>query len=103
MLLGEQLHGIVSSAAATVLLTGRTHPVWLVAYVIAIAIGLAALRFAWVFVSLRSVLFQGRVISSDSIAATAFAPDSVPSDVPIRSGWRLVTVMSLAGDRKSVV
>ena len=36
---------------------------------------------------------------SDPVAATALAPDSVPSDVPVRSCWRLVTVRSLAGVR----
>ena len=102
VLLGEQLRGIASSAAATVQLTGHTHPLWLGVYVVAIALGLAALRFAWVFVSLRSVLFQSRVGTSDSVAAAARAPDIVPSDVPVRSGWRLVTVMSLAGVRGAV-
>ena len=102
VLLGEQLHGIASTAAATVQLTGHTHPSWLAVYVIAITLGLAALRFAWVFVSLRLVLFQGRVVTNESVAATAFAQDIAPSGGAVRSGWRLVSVMSLAGVRGAV-
>ncbi|CAN5604253.1 Na+/H+ antiporter [soil metagenome] len=81
VLLGEQLHGIVSGASATVLLTGHSHPAWLVAYVVAITGGLAALRFVWVLVSLR----LGGMRSSAS-----------------PGNWRLVAVMSLAGVRGAV-
>ena len=102
VLLGEQLHGIASSAAATVRLTGHTHPVWLVVYVIAITLGLATLRFAWVFVSLRLVLFHSRMATNDSVAAPGRAPEIAPARPPVRSGWRLVSVMSLAGVRGAV-
>ena len=81
VLLGEQLHGITSGAAATVRLTGHDHPAWLVAYVLAITLGLATLRFAWVLVSLRLGELRGRA--------------------PVRH-WRHVGVMSLAGVRGAV-
>ena len=77
VLLGEQLPGIAAGAAATVQLTGHAHPAWLIAYVLAITLCLALLRFAWVMVSLRA-------------GASG------------RPGWRLVTVMSLAGVRGAV-
>ncbi|MEP7100432.1 MAG: Na+/H+ antiporter, partial [Burkholderiales bacterium] len=77
VLLGEQLPGIAAGAAATVQLTGHAHPAWLIAYVLAITLGLALLRFAWVMVSLRA-------------------------GAPGRPSWRLVTVMSLAGVRGAV-
>ena len=90
VLLGEQLHAITLGAATTAQLTGHTHPGWLAFYVIAITHGLAALRFAWVFVSLRLVLYRSRA-------------DALPAGgVPARPGWRLVTVMSLAGVRGAV-
>lgn len=102
VLLGEQLHGIVSGATTTVQLIGHANPVWLVVYVIAIALALAALRFAWVFVSLRLLLFQSRAATDESVAASLLAAEIAPAGAPVRSGWRLVTVMSLAGVRGAV-
>lgn len=90
VLLGEQLHGIVAGASTTVRLTGHTHPAWLLVYVIAITLGLAALRFAWVMVSLWLRPFHPR------------APAIEPGSSPGRPGWRLVAVMSLAGVRGAV-
>lgn len=60
VLLGEQLPGIVGSAGQTVLLTNHSNPWWLGAYVLAIMAALAALRFAWVWVSFRLTLFRTR-------------------------------------------
>ena len=94
VLLGEQLHGILAGAARTVQFTGHASPWWLVGYVIAITLGLAALRFAWVLVSLRLGLFHR------SAADTSRA--GLQGEPPVRPGWRLVTVMSLAGVRGAV-
>ncbi len=102
VLLGEQLHGIVSSAATTVQFTGHSHPMWLAVYVMAITLGLAALRFAWVFVSLRLVLFHSRVAMNVSPSGSTRGPSIASAVAPVRSGWRLVTVMSLAGVRGAV-
>jgi len=46
VLLGEQLPSILGPAAETVRLTGHHEPWWLLVYVLAINIGLVALRFA---------------------------------------------------------
>ena len=78
VLLGEQLHGIASSAAATVRLTRHDQPAWLIAYVLAITLVRTALRFAWVLVSLRLRELRGRP--------------------PVRH-WRRVGVISLASVR----
>src|SRR3546814_3914672 len=53
VLLGEQLPAILAGAKETVTLTGHSAPWWLGIYVIATVAGLAALRFIWVWVSLK--------------------------------------------------
>jgi CPA1 family monovalent cation:H+ antiporter len=58
VLFGEQLPSIVSGAARIVTETGHLHPIWLLVYVIAINVALMALRFAWVWISLRFTLFR---------------------------------------------
>ncbi|WP_454887589.1 Na+/H+ antiporter [Sphingomonas oryzagri] len=60
VLLGEQLPTILSRALRTVEISGRGNAWWLLAYVAAITIGLALLRFAWVWGSLRLTLFRKR-------------------------------------------
>ena len=75
---------------------------WLAGYVIAITLVLATLRFAWLFVSLRSVLFHGRVATNEPTATSALTLAVSPAGAPVRSGWRRVTVMSLAGVRGAV-
>lgn len=86
VLLGEQLPGIISGAAKVVSETGHLDPIWLVFYVIAINVALAALRLVWVWVSLRFTLFRaarkGQVIQKPS--------------------WRLVVATSLAGVRGAI-
>ena len=98
VLLGEQLHGIVAAAATTVTLTGHTHPAWLVAYVLAISLGLAVLRSLWVYVSLRLTLFRSR----ESRGKPGRIPVAAPTGPPVRLGARLVAVMTLAGVRGAV-
>ncbi|WP_420136936.1 Na+/H+ antiporter [Sphingomonas sp.] len=85
VLLGEQLPAIVEKASETVKVTGHSNPWWLAAYVLAIMVALAALRFAWVWVSFRLTLLRRR------------------ADVPFRSpDWRLIAAMSFAGVRGAI-
>jgi CPA1 family monovalent cation:H+ antiporter len=86
VLLGEQLPDILSRAATAVEETGHMSRWWLVVYAIVITFILAALRFAWVWVSLRVTLYRTRKVGE--VMAT---PD-----------WRLVAVMSLAGVRGAI-
>jgi CPA1 family monovalent cation:H+ antiporter len=86
VLLGEQLPAILAGARETVALTGHSAPWWLGIYVIAIVAGLAALRFAWVWVSLRLTILRKR--DRDSALQS---PD-----------WRLVAAMSFAGVRGAI-
>ncbi|MFC0205859.1 Na+/H+ antiporter [Novosphingobium soli] len=86
VLLGEQLPAIVSGARQTVALTGHAQPWWLGVYVLAIVAGLAALRFAWVWASLRLTILRG-----DRRGVGAQSQD-----------WRLVAATSVAGVRGAI-
>jgi CPA1 family monovalent cation:H+ antiporter len=83
VLLGEQLPVILAGATETVRLTGHHDIWWLAVYVLAINLGLAALRFAWVWLSFKLTSF-GRNEQR-----------STPS-------WRLVGAMSFAGVRGAI-
>ncbi len=86
VLLGEQLPQIIRRAAVLVQDTGHRDPLWLIAYIVAINLALAGLRFAWVWASLRFTLFR---------AAKRGEKRNVPS-------WRLVVATSLAGVRGAI-
>jgi CPA1 family monovalent cation:H+ antiporter len=86
VLLGEQLPSILGPAVETVRLTGHHEPWWLLIYVLAIYIGLIALRFVWVWVSLSLTIFRARLYG-----AGTRGPD-----------WRLVAATSLAGVRGAI-
>ena len=86
VLLGEQLPAILAGAKDTVALTGHAAPWWLGIYVVAIVSGLAALRFLWVWVSLRLTILRRRD-TGDGLQS----PD-----------WRLVAAMSFAGVRGAI-
>lgn len=86
VLLGEQLPRIVSGAARVVRETGHHEPVWLIVYVVAITVGLALLRLAWVWVSLRFTLFRA------SLRGQEF----------VRPHWKLIVATSLAGVRGAI-
>jgi CPA1 family monovalent cation:H+ antiporter len=80
VILGEQLPSILAPATETVRLTGHHEPWWLLIYVLAIYIGLIALRFAWVWVSLSLTIFRARLHGRRSggpnlrlVAATSLA------------------------------
>jgi Na+/H+ antiporter len=83
VLLGEQLPAILAGAAGTVRMTGHQEPWWLAIYVIAINIGLAALRFLWVWLSFRLTLFRR-------------------GDWRSTPNWRIVAAMSFAGVRGAI-
>ncbi len=87
VLLGEQLPKILSGAERVVQDSGRIQIAWLVGYVLAINLGLAALRFAWVWSSLRLHVR----------AAKARAEPSV-----IGVSWRLIAVVSVGGVRGAI-
>ncbi|MBB4839991.1 CPA1 family monovalent cation:H+ antiporter [Sphingomonas kyeonggiensis] len=86
VLLGEQLPGIVAGAKETVLLTGHHSPWWLGIYVVAIVAGLAALRFAWVWTSLRLTILRKREGTAEMQSPN----------------WRLVAATSFAGVRGAI-
>lgn len=86
VLLGEQLPKIVSGAAEVVRETGHHDPAWLVIYIVAINLALAALRLLWAWASLRFTLFR---------AARRGKTVVTPS-------WRLVVATSLAGVRGAI-
>jgi len=83
VLLGEQLPLILARASETVQLTGHHAPWWLAVYVVAINLGLAAIRFLWVWLSLRLTRFMSR-------------------DQRASPGWRITAAMSFAGVRGAI-
>lgn len=86
VLLGEQLPAILRSAGTSVEHDGRLTTWGLALDALAISLGLALLRFAWVWVSLRLTLFKayqrGQVVR--------------------KPHWRLVLATSLAGVRGAI-
>ena len=85
VILGEQMPSILSRAAEVVRGTSRPEIWWLAVYVIAIVAALAALRFIWVWTSLKLTLYRRR-----------------NRQPPSRVGLRLTLVMSLAGVRGAI-
>ncbi|GGJ93935.1 Na+/H+ antiporter [Pseudomonas matsuisoli] len=83
VLLGEQLPGIIAGASQVVRETGYHEPIWLVLYIVVINLALGALRFAWVWLSIRFTLYRRR----------AEAP---------RSLWRVAATTSVAGARGAI-
>ena len=86
VLLGEQLPGILTGARQTVALTGHTGPEWLALYVLAIVAGLAGLRFAWVWASLKLTILR-----NTKRGVGVQSPD-----------WRLIAATSVAGVRGAI-
>jgi CPA1 family monovalent cation:H+ antiporter len=86
VLLGEQLPTILDTADEIVRLTGHREPWWLLVYALAISASLVALRFVWIWLSLRFTIFRRRLRGSK-----ARGPN-----------WRLVAAMSLAGVRGAI-
>ncbi|MDD5364213.1 MAG: Na+/H+ antiporter [Gallionellaceae bacterium] len=86
VLLGEQLPGILSRAAASVEDTGHLSAWWLPGYALAIVAILILLRFGWVWAAWHLSLFKARRRGE-------------PLQKP---GWRIVAAMSLAGVRGAI-
>lgn len=86
VLLGEQLPRILSRAAAVVWEAGHRQTWVLAVYVLVITAALAALRFVWVWISIRFTLFR---------AAQRGEARSVPS-------LRLAAAVSFAGVRGAI-
>ncbi len=83
VLLGEQLPAILHGAADIVRTTGHHEPWWLAVYVLAINLGLACLRFLWVWLSFRLTLFRA-------------------GEWRRSPNWRMVAAMSFAGVRGAI-
>jgi CPA1 family monovalent cation:H+ antiporter len=87
VLLGEQLPGILESAVTTVRQSNHDNPWWLAVYVLAINLGLASLRFAWVWLSMS--------FSAFTVRRRRIEPAGVPK-------WRTVAAISVAGARGAI-
>ena len=84
VILGEQLPSIMQRAAEVIRSTEQSEVWWLAVYVLAIVAVLAALRFVWVWASLKLTLFRRRGREAPRVSS------------------RLIGVMSLAGVRGAV-
>jgi CPA1 family monovalent cation:H+ antiporter len=87
VLLGQQLPAIFSEAVGAVQQSNQDNAWWLAVYVLAINLGLAGLRFVWVWVSVRITYF------------VATQRGTVPRPKP---SLRLVAAMSVAGVRGAI-
>jgi monovalent cation/hydrogen antiporter len=86
VLLGEQLPHILKGARASLEDVGHVNSWWLVLYAFAISFGLMALRFIWVWATLRLTLYRkGRA-----------------GEEAERPHWRLLLATSLAGVRGAI-
>ena len=85
-LLGAQLPPLVDHSHIVAAEIGLDQPLWLVAYAVAIMLVLAAMRFVWVAVTLHVNLIGARK----------------RGEPKVKSPWRLVTAMSLAGVRGAI-
>lgn len=83
VLLGEQLPALLERSIETVRDTGHHNPWWLVVYVLAVNLALAAMRFTWVWASMRISAYHARR----------------RGEMPAPIDWRTVAAMSLAGVR----
>lgn len=87
VLLGEQLPDIFSDAVEAARESHHVNPWWLAVYVLAITLGLALLRFVWVWTSLRFSSFLARQRGEKQ---------------QIRVPVRLIAAMSAAGVRGAI-
>ena len=98
VLLGEQLPALLADAPATVQTTGQQNPWWLAGYALVIVAALAALRFGWVWMSLRTAARRSAAVARRLTAAGAAAGAAAP----LLHNWRVVMVTTLAGVRGAV-
>jgi len=88
VLLGEQLPDILHGASESLEQSGHINAWWLVLYAFAISFGLIALRFLWVWATLRVTLYRR---SWGARGAAASKPH-----------WRLLLATALAGARGAI-
>jgi len=86
VLLGEQLPSILRGALNSIGETGHASPWWLAVYALTISFGLALLRLAWVWVSLRLNQWVARR----------------RGEQVVKPHWRLILATSLAGVRGAI-
>ncbi len=86
VLLGEQMPAILAGAKTVVVTTSHHEVWWLAIYVLVIFAALAAMRFAWVWVSLKLTLYKARRQGSTGP----------------KISWQLVLAISLAGVRGAI-
>ncbi|MFT4252504.1 MAG: Na+/H+ antiporter [Caulobacter sp.] len=86
VLLGEQLPSILAGAVETVQTTGHHEPWWLAVYVVAITLSLGALRFAWVWGSLKLTLLRAKRRGDERAS-----PD-----------WKIIAATACAGARGAI-
>ncbi|PXA72837.1 Na+/H+ antiporter [Caulobacter sp. D4A] len=86
VLLGEQLPSILAGAVETVQTTGHHEPWWLGVYVVAITLSLGALRFAWVWGSLKLTLLRAKRRGDERSS-----PD-----------WKIIAATACAGARGAI-
>jgi len=89
VLLGEQLPDILRGASESLAQSGHLNSWWLVLYAFAISFGLMALRFVWVWATLRVTLYRRNRRSASG------PPAGKPH-------WRLLLATSLAGARGAI-
>jgi len=88
VLLGEQLPDILRGASESLEQSGHINSWWLVLYAFAISFGLIALRFVWVWATLRVTLYRrGRRTAAGHAG---------------RPHWRLLLATALAGARGAI-
>lgn len=87
VLLGEQLPSILAGAVEVVRQSNHDNPWWLAVYVLAINLGLAALRFTWVWISFRFTTWLASRRGEE--------PTSKPT-------VRLIAAMSVGGVRGAI-
>lgn len=86
VLLGEQLPGLFEGATTVVREAGHHDEWWLAVYVLAITLGLAVLRFAWVWVSVRFTMLRASWRGQETQ----------------KTHWRIIAAMSVAGVRGAI-
>jgi len=94
VLLGEQLPGLFEGAMTAVREGGHDDPWWLAGYALAISLGLALLRFAWVWTSLRLTIYAARR-RGEPMATPPFRLVAATSLAGVRGAITLAGVMSL--------
>jgi CPA1 family monovalent cation:H+ antiporter len=87
VLLGEQLPELLFNAANAVQESNHVNPWWLAVYVLAINLALAALRFLWVWISLRFAALVAKLKREPP---------------PAKPNVRLVAAVSVAGVRGAI-